>query len=210
MADVRAVLRHDLHGGRNTRGASFGVNVCCLPRGARIGAGSKGWTNRQAVASFRTSCEVLDASAFLSDPTAPHLAAFYLAIARSAVSPSPFLRGPSPNCDRTKTGQAPLGAGFVQVRSSRYAGSLVTARRVTCRPIDQSQDVRALAAVLVICRSSAGSRQADGSRSNVVMSGVVDSAREGGHRDMRVPIAQSREAITILLLLTLLPIEHSR
>jgi hypothetical protein len=41
-----------------------------------------GWTNRQAVALFRTSCEVLDASAFLSRPTAPHLAAFYLAIAR--------------------------------------------------------------------------------------------------------------------------------
>src|SRR6266540_137710 len=45
-----------------------------------------GWTNRQAVALFRTSCEVLDVPAFLSHPTAAHLAPFYLAIARSAVS----------------------------------------------------------------------------------------------------------------------------
>src|SRR5712664_258940 len=41
-----------------------------------------GWTNRQAVALFRTSCEVLDVPAFLSHPTAAHLAPFYLAIAR--------------------------------------------------------------------------------------------------------------------------------
>jgi len=34
--------------------------------------------NRQAVALFRTSCEVLDVSAFLSHPTAAHLAPFIL------------------------------------------------------------------------------------------------------------------------------------
>jgi hypothetical protein len=38
--------------------------------------------NQQAVALFRTSCEVLDVPALLPHPTAPHLAAFYLAIAR--------------------------------------------------------------------------------------------------------------------------------
>src|SRR5260370_23046726 len=41
-----------------------------------------GWTNRQAVALFRTSCEVLDVPAFLSHPTAAHLAPFYLAIGK--------------------------------------------------------------------------------------------------------------------------------
>src|SRR5260370_41329892 len=33
----------------------------------------------------------------------------------------------------------------------------------------------------VVCRSGAGRRQADGSRSDVVVSGVVDSGRESGH-----------------------------
>jgi hypothetical protein len=37
------------------------------------------------------------------------------------------------------------------------------------------------AAVPVVCRTGAGRRQADGSRSDVVMSGVVDSGRESGH-----------------------------
>ena len=46
-----------------------------------------GWTNPQAVVLFLTSREVLDVSAFLSHPTAPHLAAFYLAIARSGSAP---------------------------------------------------------------------------------------------------------------------------
>jgi hypothetical protein len=54
--------------------------------------------------------------------------AFYLAIARSAVSSSPFLRGPSPNCDQTKTRPSATGAGSAHVRCSRYAESLVTAR----------------------------------------------------------------------------------
>jgi hypothetical protein len=66
---------------------------------------------------FRTSCEVLDLPAFLSHPTAPHLAAFYLAIARSAVCAPPILRCPSPNCDQTKT-------QIQHVRSRLRAGSL--------------------------------------------------------------------------------------
>lgn len=41
--------------------------------------------------------------------------------------------------------------------------------------------VGAPTAVPVVCRSGAGRRQADGSRSDVVMSGVVDSGRESGH-----------------------------
>jgi hypothetical protein len=49
------------------------------------------------------------------------------------------------------------------------------------RQIHQSQDAGAAAAVPVVCRTDAGRRQADGSRSAVVMSGVVDSGRESGH-----------------------------
>ena len=49
---------------------------------------------------FRTSREVLDVPPILPDPTVPHLAAFYLALTRSAAEASPFLRSPLPNCDR--------------------------------------------------------------------------------------------------------------
>jgi hypothetical protein len=61
---------------------------------------------------FRTSCEVLDVSAFLSRSTAPHLAAFYLAMWRSECCASPFLRDPSPDRDQTKTQIQRLGSGL--------------------------------------------------------------------------------------------------
>jgi hypothetical protein len=104
-----------------------------------------------------------------------------LAIARSAVSPSPFLRDPSPNCDQTKTRPSATGANSAHVRCSRYAESLVTAGALR---VARSTEVRArdrAAAVSVLCRSSAGGRQAEGSPSDVVMSGVVDSGRQIGH-----------------------------
>src|SRR5437868_5923962 len=89
-----------------------------------------GWTNPQAVALFRTSCEVLDVSAFLSHPTAPHLAAFYLAIARSAVCASPLVRGSSINCDHRKfrTNRRERDSGLV--RYGRVGDSLRSMRRV--------------------------------------------------------------------------------
>ena len=71
-----------------------------------------GWANPQAVVLFRTSREVLDVSAFLSHPTAPHLAAFYLAIARLAVCFLPSLRDPSPNCDWIKNRPSTPGNRF--------------------------------------------------------------------------------------------------
>jgi hypothetical protein len=61
-----------------------------------------GWTNPHVVALFRTSRGVSDLSTLFCHPTAPHLAAFYLAIARPAACFPPSLRDPSPNCDRTK------------------------------------------------------------------------------------------------------------
>jgi len=60
-----------------------------------------GW-NPQAVVLFRTSREVLHVPALLPHPTAPHLAAFYLALTRSAVCAPPSLREPAPKCDQTK------------------------------------------------------------------------------------------------------------
>ena len=83
-----------------------------------------GWPSRQAVALFRTSCEVLDASAFLSPPTAPHLAAFYLAIARSAVCASPVPHNSSLSCDLTRTRRSAQAAVSVQTHCSRDVDSL--------------------------------------------------------------------------------------
>jgi hypothetical protein len=51
-----------------------------------------------------------------------------ISIARSAVSSSPFLRGPSPNCDRTKNQTNTPAGDHSQVCCSRYAESLVTVR----------------------------------------------------------------------------------
>src|SRR5260370_34968956 len=83
-----------------------------------------GWTNRQAVALFRTSCEVLDVPAFLSHPTAAHLAPFYLAIARSAVCASPVPHNSSLSCDLPRTSRSAQAAVSVQTNCSRYADSL--------------------------------------------------------------------------------------
>jgi hypothetical protein len=109
--------------------------------------------------------------------TAPHLAAFYLAIARSAVSPSPFLRGPSPNYGRTKKPDQALRQQiprwFVAVDMPNTC--------VTYRQIERSHDAGAAAAVPVVCRSGAGRRQAVGSWPDLVISGVVNSGRERGH-----------------------------
>lgn len=83
-----------------------------------------GWTNRQAVALFRTSCEVLDVPAFLSHPIAAHLAPFYLAIARSAVCASPVPHNSSLSCDLTRTRRSAQAAVSVQTHCSRYVDSL--------------------------------------------------------------------------------------
>jgi hypothetical protein len=106
---------------------------------------------------------------------------FYLAIARSAVGPPPFLRSLSPNCDQTRTQVQHVGsrfrAGSLQLLCRHFDGRTC----VTHRRIDRRSDTGAAAVVPVVCRSYAGRRPADGSRSNVVMSGVVDSGRERAH-----------------------------
>jgi hypothetical protein len=107
-------------------------------------------------------------------------------------------------CHRSVGGRLPAVPvrSFAKLRSERKpdqapgsrfrAGSLQSTCRifgdrtcVTCRQIERSQDAGAAAAVLVLCRSGAGRRQADGSRSDVVMSGVVDSGRGERTRQYR-------------------------
>jgi hypothetical protein len=112
-------------------------------------------------------------------PPAPR--GFYIAVARSAVCSPPFLRGPPPNCDRTKNQTKHPGSRF-------RAGSLQLICRifgertcVRCRQIEQSQTQELRLLCPVVCRSGAGRRQADGFRSDEVMSGVVDRGRESGH-----------------------------
>src|ERR1700704_6197729 len=106
-----------------------------------------GWTNPQAVALFRTSCEVLDVSAFLSHPTAPHLAAFYLAIARSAVCASPAPHNSSLSCDLTRIRRSAQAAVSVQTHCSRYVDSLAGRTCVHVRQMDRNQDAGAASAV---------------------------------------------------------------
>src|SRR5262245_57177836 len=48
-------------------------------------------------------------------------------------------------------------------------------------PFQRALGPLSVGAGLVVCGSGAGRRQADGSRSDVVMSGVVDSGRKIGH-----------------------------
>jgi hypothetical protein len=73
---------------------------------------------------LRTSCEVLDVPAFLSHPTAAHLAPFYLAIAGSAVCASPVPHNSSLSCDLTRTRRSAQAAVSVQTHCSRYVDSL--------------------------------------------------------------------------------------
>jgi hypothetical protein len=111
----RSWLRAYCSLGRNTRGAhSLDCSMSCA--------------KRHAVMLSRTLRQVSDLSMLFCRSTAPHLAAFYLAIARSAVCAPPILRGPSPNCDQTKTRSRISAAHSVQVRCSRHADSLVYER----------------------------------------------------------------------------------
>jgi hypothetical protein len=86
-----------------------------------------GWTNPHAVALFRTLRQVSDPLVSILPPDRAARCGFYLAIARSAVWASPFLRNPSPNCERAKNRPSTPAADSAQVRCSRYVESLVAA-----------------------------------------------------------------------------------
>ena len=116
----------------------------------------------------------------------------------------PFLRRPSPWCDQAKVGRSARAADLVQTHCSRYAEVWSIAVRHV-RQIDRRQDAGTAAAVPVVCRSDAGRRQADGSRSGAGMSGVKDGGRERGYGDIdatdpsRHFVQQLRPAISIAL-----------
>jgi hypothetical protein len=113
-----------------------------------------GWTNRQAVLLFRTSCEVLDVSAFLSHPIAPHLAAFYLAIARHRsvggqrlASPAQFFAKLRSDKNQAKRSDSSFRADSLHPLCRLFGGPHV--RHV--RQMDRSQDAGAASAVPVVC-----------------------------------------------------------
>jgi hypothetical protein len=78
----------------------------------------------KAVARKWTSRQVAELSAFFSHPTGPHLAAFILPIARSAVCASPVPHNSSLSCDLTRTRRSAQAAVSVQTHCSRYVDSL--------------------------------------------------------------------------------------
>src|SRR5260221_253539 len=120
-----------------------------------------GWTNRQAVALFRTSCEVLDVPAFLIHPTAAHLAPFYLAIARSAACASPVPHKSSLSCDLTRTRRSAQVAVSVQTHCSRYVDSLAgrTCLMFAKWTEARTQELHRLCPLLLIERRKTASRR---------------------------------------------------
>ena len=129
---------------------------------------------------LRTSCGVSDLSMLFCRPTArtSRLLSCHRSVGglRPAVPARSFAKLRSDK-NQTSTRQQIRVAGSLQ-SICRIFGDRTC---VTRRQIERSQDAGAAAAVPVVCRSGAGRRQADGSRSDVVMSGVVDSGRESGH-----------------------------
>src|SRR5713101_3175857 len=80
-----------------------------------------------------------------------HLAAFYLAIARSAVCASPVPHNYSLSCDLTRIRRSAQAAVSVQTHCSRYVDSLAGRACVHVRQMDRNQDAGAASAVPVVC-----------------------------------------------------------
>ena len=167
MTDVHAVLRCEPRLGRKARDTSAAERVrsAARCRNCRWLSG----LDESAGVVCRTSREVLDVPALLPHPTAPHLAAFYLAIARSSVGSPPFLRGPSLNCDPKKIRPSTLAGGSAQVHCSRDAGSLVAARasRVARSSEARTQGCGGCAGSLQIGSRKATDRRVSVGRGNV-------------------------------------------
>src|SRR3984893_773019 len=103
-----------------------------------------GWTNRQAVALFRTSREVLDVPAFLSHPTALRLA-----------SPAQFFAKLGSDKNQAKRSGSSFRADSLQPLCRLFGGPHV--RHV--RQMDRRQDAGGESAGTVGGRSKAGKRQ---------------------------------------------------
>jgi hypothetical protein len=96
--------------------------------------------------------------------------------------------GPRRSCEvlrqtaiRTKNQTNTPAADPSQVCCSRDAESFGDRTCLTCRQIERSQDAGTAAAVPVVCRTAQENGKQTGSRSDVVMSALVDSGRESGH-----------------------------
>jgi hypothetical protein len=160
MAHVRAVLRHDPQGGRNSCDNE--------PRTERVAPAAR-CTNHRWLNGLDESARCRAFS---------HLAPFILPSLgrRSALRrPCAALRQ---TAIRQKLRSSMSGAGCVQLDCSFYADSLMDERasRIAASTEGRTQELRL--SCPLFGRSYAGRRPADGSRSNVVMSGVVDSGRE--------------------------------
>jgi hypothetical protein len=129
---------------------------------------------------LRTSCGVFDLSMLFCRPTAAHLAPFILQSLGRWSPPRRSCATLRQTAIRQKLRSSILAADRVQVHCSRYANYLVGRTCVVCRPVDRSLDAGAAAVVPVVCGPGAGRRRADDPQSGVVMSSVVDSARERG------------------------------
>src|SRR5437660_1759050 len=109
-----------------------------------------GWTNRQAVALFRTSCEVLDVPAFLSHPTAAHLAPFCLARSVGGLrlaSPVQFFAKLRSDKNQAKRSGSSFRGDSLQPLCRLFGGPHVRHLRQT----DRSQDAGVASAVPVVC-----------------------------------------------------------
>ena len=149
-------------------------------RGARIRDFAWACGKSHIAGRKRTSLQDTDIPAFSSSPTAPHIAAFYLAIARSAVCfpPVPARSFAKLRSDKKQTKHP--AADSAQVRCSRYAESLVTARPSRAATSSEAgrRSCGGRARCLQIGRRKSTSRGVSAGRGSV---GVVDSGREIGH-----------------------------
>ena len=147
----------------------FLTTRCLSMRGAKIR--DFAWACRKShIAGQKcASPEGADIPDFFTSSTGPHLAAFYLAIARSGVCVPPVLRCPSLNCDLIKTRRTTQAAVCVQTHCSRYADFLATAR-ASCspdRPRPGRRSCGGCACCLQIERRKATSRRVSVGRGNV-------------------------------------------
>ena len=88
---------------------------------------------------------------------------------------------PSPNCDLTKARRSGRAAVSVQTYCSRYANFVGDRTCIMFRQPSEATTQGATAVLPVVCGSDAARRQTDGSRSDAIISGIVDSGRESGH-----------------------------
>src|SRR6266851_2382573 len=89
---------------------------------------------------------------------------------------NPVFPGGNTGCETSRFGEKCTRLGTLLLASPEMAGG-------SHDPMGDPAAARQAVMAQCVCgrRSGAGGRQADGSRSDVVMSGIVDSGQESGH-----------------------------